>query len=193
MTPLSLRLLLIGLLSYLLTAQLNAQAQSPEFPSESTECHSSSKGKCMNSSDKEHVRQALKSWLQAFNNKDYEAFSALYDPEVLYSNNSAPLKRGATEVVSSFKPAFSSEIGTLQFLEEAVFQDGNLALIVGKFYFRPSDDTDPDETGATGRVALVYRRSLDGRWLLLYDMDNKPPDSKPEDFERFPSDIFYLK
>jgi len=36
-------------------------------------------------------------------------------------------------------------------------------------------------------VALVYRRAPDDRWLLLFDMDNTPPDVGPGDFDVRPA------
>lgn len=127
------------------------------------------------------VRQALERWHQAFNAKDAKTLATLYDPEVLYASNFAPLKRGIEDVVGSFASGFPTQTGFLLFREEALIVESNMALVVGKFYFQPT--LKEDEEGPTGRVTLVYRRHADGRWLLLYDMDNQPPDVSPGDFE----------
>ena len=127
------------------------------------------------------VRNNLKSWMRAFNAKDLDALFALYDPESLYANAGAPLMQGVTAIKPWYAQAFAAVQGTLLFKEEYGTQSGDLALLVGKYYFQPPAGEDSPEN-TTGRVALVYRRALDGRWLLLFDMDNTPPDTKPADF-----------
>ena len=71
--------------------------------------------------------------------------------------------------------------GQLLFKEERVVEGESLSLIVGKYFFKPPEGKEPDKNAA-GRVGLVYRRSADGRWLLMFDMDNTPPDVSPQDF-----------
>ena len=41
---------------------------------------------------KEAVRAALADWLAAFNHKNADDFYRLYDPEIVYANEHAPLK-----------------------------------------------------------------------------------------------------
>ena len=130
----------------------------------------------------QQVRETLKSWLIAFNAKDTPSLFSLYDPEAVYANDNAPLMRGIEQIGPWFEHVFKTVTSTLVFKEEVLFQEGDMALLVGKFYFKPQNESTNNESGETGRVALVYRRTEDDRWLLLYDMDNRPPDVVPQDF-----------
>lgn len=132
----------------------------------------------------QQVREAMNKWLVAFNTKDAQTLFSLYDPEAVYANDNAPLMRGIKQIRPWFEHAFETVNSlTLFFKEEVFFQEDNMALLVGKFYFRPLNENTNNQSGQTGRVALVYRRRpQDNNWLLLYDMDNRPPDAVPQDF-----------
>ena len=126
------------------------------------------------------VREQLEKWLVAFNNKDIEALIGLYDSESLYAGNSAPLLRGSQAIKAYHEKNAAHREGQLLYKEEAAFQEGNLALLVGKYYFK---FPIKNRVSTTGRVALVFRKRADGKWYLLFDMDNCPPDVCAEDFE----------
>lgn len=129
------------------------------------------------------VRENLKAWLEAFNAKDADALFALYDEESVYANAGAALMRGIEEIRPWYEQAFAAVEGTLLYKEEAALQDGNLAMLLGVYYFQPpAGATLPEEAHMTGRVALVYRRNEAGEWRLLFDMDNTPPDVSPASF-----------
>jgi ketosteroid isomerase-like protein len=123
----------------------------------------------------------LDAWLSAFNTKNIESLCSLYDPQSLYANAAAPLAHGIEQIKPWYSDAFAMVNGTLLFKEEALFQESTMALLVGKYYFKAPAGND-ESCGDTGRVALVYRLSEDGRWLLLFDMDNTPPDITAQDF-----------
>lgn len=125
------------------------------------------------------VRENLTTWLECFNSKDIDKLFTLYDPESVYANSNAPLMRGVDQIRPWYEKVIPQMQGTLIFKEEVAFQKGEMALIVGKFYFKPPEG----DQGPTGRVALTYRKSDYGEWKLLFDMDNTPPDSTPADFE----------
>ncbi|KAB7615313.1 DUF4440 domain-containing protein [Amylibacter sp. SFDW26] len=129
------------------------------------------------------VRENLKTWLAAFNAKDIDTLFTLYDPESVYANAGAPLMVGADQIRGWYAQAFQSIEGTLLFKEEKLFLEGTMALIVGKYFFQPPEGVGvPDDANLTGRVSLVYRKPADGKWGLLFDMDNTPPDVSPADF-----------
>ncbi len=131
----------------------------------------------------EKVRQNLSNWLAAFNAKDSEALFALYDPESIYANAGAPLMRGLDEIRPWYEQAFENFEGTLHHKEEAVFVEGNMALLLGAYYFAPPPGvTLPEDAHLTGRVLLAYRRNQVGQWKLLFDIDNTPPDVTPSLF-----------
>jgi len=123
------------------------------------------------------VRAALAAWLTAYNHKNQDAFYALYDSAVVYTNEHAPIRRGIDEVREAFTPAFADAGSRLSFREEALFASPELALISGTYHFATLQPDDSLEPGNSGRVALLYRKATDGRWLLVFDTDNSPPDA----------------
>lgn len=130
-----------------------------------------------------NVRANLAEWLEAFNAKDIQKLFLLYDPESIYANADAPLMRGIEQIKPWYQEAFKSIVGTLRYKEEAAVQDGNLAMLVGMYYFEPpAEHTPASNEQLTGRVSLVYRRNDIGLWRLLFDMDNTPPDVTPKQF-----------
>lgn len=127
------------------------------------------------------IRSNLESWLAAFNEKDIEGLLTHYDDETVYANANAPIIAGKQAIRERYSTAFASVQGTLKFKEEHAFIEEGMGLIIGKYYFEPGADAASE--GGTGRVALVYRRQVDGSWGLLFDMDNDPPDVLPADFK----------
>lgn len=132
------------------------------------------------------VRDNIAGWLAAFNAKDLDALKSFYDPESYYANAAAPMYHGVEAIMSWYEQAFRMVAGTLHFKEEFLIEEANMALLVGKYYFAPPSG-EPAAKNASGRVALVYRRAPDNRWLLLFDMDNTPPDVSPDDFLAHPA------
>lgn len=128
------------------------------------------------------VRENLNAWLNAFNERDLETLFTLYDPESLYANAGNAMKQGIEEIKPLYEGMFANLEGSLLFKEEQAFQDGGLALLVGKYFVQPPAG-QPLSDNAAGRVALVYRKAENGRWRLLFDMDNTPPDCTPADFD----------
>lgn len=133
--------------------------------------------------DKLSVRDNIAGWLAAFNAKDVGALKSYYDPESYYANAAAPMYHGVDAIMTWYEQAFAAVAGKLHFKEEFLIEESNMALLVGKYYFAPPAGDPAPADNATGRVALVYRRAPGNRWLLLFDMDNTPPDVSPGDFD----------
>lgn len=130
------------------------------------------------------VRENLSEWLTAFNLRDADKLLTLYAPDSMYANAAAPLMRGVAQIKPWYEQAFTTISGTLRYKEEAAIQEGSLAMLLGIYYFEPPPGVSPPEDAhLTGRVSLIYRRDEHGRWKLVFDMDNTPPDVSPEDFE----------
>lgn len=88
--------------------------------------------------------------------------------------------RGIKQIKPWYDQAFQKVQGTLRYKEEAAFIDGNMALLLGAYYFEPpAGVTPPEDVHLTGRVLLAYRRNDAGEWKLLFDIDNTPPDVTP--------------
>ncbi|MEW2915521.1 nuclear transport factor 2 family protein [Ruegeria sp. ANG10] len=137
----------------------------------------------LDNTELDKVRANLDTWMTAFNAKDIDALFTLYDPESIYANAGAALMRGVDQIKPWYQQAFEMVEGTLHHKEEAAFIEGNMALLLGAYYFEPpAGVTPPEDAHLTGRVALAYRRNDAGEWKLLFDMDNTPPDVTPEDF-----------
>ncbi|MEM7587054.1 MAG: nuclear transport factor 2 family protein [Acidobacteriota bacterium] len=130
----------------------------------------------------DEIRNALASWLDAFNGRDVDALMAIYDPQAVYANAAASLMRGKDEIRPWFENALAGTRATACFKEEALFSGADLSLIVGKFYTKFAQEGQDEESGETGRVGLVFRRSEAGSWRLAFDMDNRPPDVDVRDF-----------
>ena len=126
------------------------------------------------------IRANLDRWISAFNKKDIDALLALFDEESVYANANAPIISGKEAIRERYQATFDVVRGTLKFREEYAFAEDGMGLLVGKYYLEPPIGvTGP---GATGRVALVYRKQNDNSWKLLFDMDNSPPDVLHTDF-----------
>lgn len=139
-----------------------------------------------NSSAKEQVREAIREWLSACKTGDFEKLATLYDSEAVYAHDRAALIRGVPNIVSWFENALSQMSFESYFQEEVLLVEGNIAIAVGKFCLAPTDEKFPPEAG---RVVLTYRRSADDRWLLICDIDNRPPDCSPSDFDIIAKEI----
>ena len=94
-------------------------------------------------------RENFQAWLVAFNVKDTKSLCSLYDPKRLYANTAAPLVRGISAIRPWYENAFQMVEGTLLFKEESFFQGEDMALPVGKYYFKPPNESDAK--GDTGR------------------------------------------
>lgn len=127
----------------------------------------------------DEIRDAVKKWLQRFNAKDQDNFFQLFHPDILYANGASPLMRGLTQIKPWYQEMWKQLDSQAIVKEEQITISGDMALFVGRFFFKPNHD---DQAGETGRVALVYRKNENGVWLLAFDMDNRPPDVLPQDF-----------
>ena len=124
------------------------------------------------------VRHILRGWLLAFNAKDIDTLFSYYDANSIYANATAPLLRGIDEVRAWYSGTIPNVTGTLRHKEEAAWHSGNLAAILGAYYFEP----DTGVGTVTGRVFLLFLRQADGSWKLAFDMDNTPIDVLPQMF-----------
>jgi len=131
--------------------------------------------------DLTQVRCVLTAWLAAFNAKDVDTMAGLYTRDVIYANASAPLQTGHDAVVAWYRGVVPNVQGQLRHKEEAAWQSGTLAGILGAYCFAPVGDA-PNDAAATGRVFLLFRKEA-GVWRMAFDMDNTPSDIKPEWFQ----------
>lgn len=135
------------------------------------------------SSSAREVRETMDRWLAAFNAKDADTLFSIYDPETVYANAGAPLMQGVASVKPWYDRVLEDRSLRVYFKEETLFESDGLALIAGKFLFKNLEEDGSYSPGSAGRVAVLFRRAEDGQWKLAYDMDNRPPDASPSDFE----------
>ena len=134
-------------------------------------------------SDKtKNVRKILANWVEAFNKKDSDLLFTYYDPESIYASPESPLLKGIDQVRPWYEEVIPLMTGTLKYKEETITVEGNMAVIVLKFYLEPFEVNETEEP-FKGRAILVFRKSEEGKWLLLFDMDNTPPDVLIKDFK----------
>lgn len=130
------------------------------------------------------VRETLQTWLAAFNGKDAETLFSLYDPDSVYANSTAPLMVGLEAIKPWYLKGMETLSSTLRHKEEAAWQSGNLATMLGAYCFEPSPEAPKsDKPAPTGRVFLAFRKIENGDWKLIFDMDNTPTDVDPAWFQ----------
>lgn len=136
-----------------------------------------------NETEMDAARDVLKHWLAAFNSKDVATLFAYYTQDSVYANANAPLMKGLDAVRPWYAGSIPNLKGRLLHKEEAAWQSGSLAGILGSYYFEPpAEDAKTGKEGSTGRVFLLFRKE-EGAWRLAFDMDNTPQDVSPDWFE----------
>ena len=133
------------------------------------------------------ARATLTKWLAAFNGKDLDMLFSLYTQDSVYANAKAPLKMGLEAVKPWYAGSIPNLKGRLLHKEEAAWQSGDLAGILGAYYFDPpKNEAAEGKEGSTGRVFLLFRKEADGAWRMAFDMDNTPEDVMPGWFADHP-------
>jgi len=129
----------------------------------------------MNENHVTEIRQALTQWLKAFNSNDIDLLTALYDPEIVFANNSKPLETGIPEVKQGLIKSFVVQ-PKLTFKEEQVVAVEGLGYAAGQYKMTGTNPQDGTAISGTGRVVAIFRKNDSGKWKLIFDMDNRPPD-----------------
>lgn len=121
------------------------------------------------------IRNALNQWLEAFNKNDIDALMEIYDPEIVYANSAKPIEIGIPTVKTGFINSFAIKPNVF-FKEEQVIAVEGLGYIAGQFRVTGTNPEDGNEVGESGRVVVIFRKNKAGKWKLIFDMDNRPPD-----------------
>ena len=133
--------------------------------------------------DLQDIKDTLNAWLKAFNEKDINTLFSLYDLDSIFSNAEVPLIKDVDQIKAWYKVAFEQAEGILLYKEEGAFFEGNIAFLVGAYYFQPLEDiASTEKSNSSGRASLVFRRNGEGMWKLVFDMDNTLPNVIPTDF-----------
>lgn len=121
------------------------------------------------------IRHALNQWLTAFNSNKVEAFIDLYDPEIVFANQSNPIAIGIPAVKEGLVKSFAVK-PKLSFKEEQIIAVDGLGYAAGQYKMTGTHPQDGSEITGNGRVVAIFRKNKAGDWKLVFDMDNRPPD-----------------
>jgi ketosteroid isomerase-like protein len=133
----------------------------------------------------EAARAAFRRWIQAHEEHNFEARMALYDPQFVLLNASAPRVVGIEAFRKVSAASFqANQGGSLEYKEEFAFGGADMAVLVGSFLIGSPEGAT--KRSIAGRVALVFCRNTQGEWRIVLDIDNNPPDVTPEQFGRGP-------
>ncbi|GAL74571.1 hypothetical protein JCM19275_3426 [Nonlabens ulvanivorans] len=121
------------------------------------------------------IRNALNHWLAAFNSNDVEAVTALYDPDIVFANQSNPIAIGISAVEKGLRKSFAVK-PKLSFKEEQLIAVEGLGYAAGQYKMTGTNPQDGSTIKGAGRVVAVFRKNNAGEWKLVFDMDNRPPD-----------------
>ncbi|MEM9092137.1 MAG: nuclear transport factor 2 family protein [Cyanobacteria bacterium P01_F01_bin.53] len=123
----------------------------------------------------EALRSTLNEWMALFNAHDIDGLMELYDPEAAYAPHTGARKSTLSAIRESFIADFAIS-PVVTFEEEALIAEGNLGYATGQFSMRGTNPQDQSEIEDFGRVVVIFRKSDDDQWKLVFDMDNRPPD-----------------
>ncbi|MFT7775687.1 YybH family protein [Roseateles sp.] len=115
------------------------------------------------------VERVLKDYARAWEANDPVALSKLFAADGMALPSGQPPARGP----ESIRRAYSQGAGMPLHLRPIAFgESGELAYVIGGWGSSP---TQPD----FGKFTLVLRRGVDGRWLIVSDMDNANAPPRP--------------
>ncbi len=124
---------------------------------------------------KEEIRTALNQWLTAFNSNNIDTVIDLYDPEIVFANQSNPIAIGIPAVKEGLIKSFAVK-PKLSFTEEQLIAVDGLGYAAGQYKMTGTHPGDGSTITGKGRVVAIFRKNEAGNWKLVFDMDNCPPD-----------------
>ena len=100
---------------------------------------------------------------------DWQAVTMLYSEDAIRMLPKGPTIRGREAILQEFESRQSYMMAYDQRMEEAV-GSGNLAFVRGVFSYEV--DVAGDVLAGTGKYIAIYRRHVDGEWLIDRDIFN---------------------
>lgn len=129
----------------------------------------------MNKDLVKQIRDALNQWLKAFNSNNVDSVIELYDPEIVFANQSNPIAIGKQAVKEGLVRSFTVK-PQLTFKEEQLIVVDGLGYAAGQYKMTGVNPQDGNSIQGKGRVVAIFRQNDEGQWKLVFDMDNCPPD-----------------
>jgi uncharacterized protein (TIGR02246 family) len=124
------------------------------------------------------IRAAADQWVAAYTAGDLEALMRLYTPDTKVMLGGQRKMDGLPAVRAYFTDVLKRPRGTFELKFEDVQLTGpRTAQLISLFRMTvPQPDGSPPRV-FTGRSLLIYKRGVDGRWLIWRDIDNSTPDA----------------
>jgi len=129
----------------------------------------------MNKVAKDEIRKACQDWVDAFNAHDIDLLMSQYDPESTYSTSNGPRKASIPVIRQGFIEHFMIK-PKVSVNEEQVIAGRDVGYYTGNFLMNGINPETNEEMSERGRVVVIFRKSENGAWKLVFDMDNRPPD-----------------
>jgi ketosteroid isomerase-like protein len=125
--------------------------------------------------DLQGIAKVRDGFAAAFKSQDVAAVSALYVSDGLTQPNNQPTGSGPAGIAASFK-AFFDQFNITSFTLAPVKTEasGNLGYDIGTYSFTATPKPKGDTVKIDGRYVVVLRKSADGTWKAIADMDNVP-------------------
>jgi len=120
--------------------------------------------------------EAAAQWIEYFEAADLDGLMTLYDEDVTVALHGQPRLVG----IDAVRNYFANRIGKWESRFEVEFErvetDDDFAWLMSKYWFIATVKESGQQFRDAGRSLLVYKRSKDGRWLILADIDQQSPD-----------------
>lgn len=123
-------------------------------------------------SDIDDVKAALNQWLTSLDSGNLQGMLDTCDPEAIVANERQPTSVGVKAIADKYAPRIEAATFKSGFDIEHINVWGDFAQIIGQFDVEVTDKATGKTSGGSGRLALVYRRHVDGSWKMTLDMDN---------------------
>lgn len=123
-------------------------------------------------SDIDDVKAALDQWQTSLDSGNLQGMLDTCDPEAIVANERQPTSVGIQAIADKYAPRIEAATFKSRFDIEHINVWGDFAQIIGQFEVEVTDKATGKTNDGSGRLALVYRRHLDGSWKMTLDMDN---------------------
>lgn len=123
------------------------------------------------------IKERADSFFEAFNDKDMDKLLDFYDENAIAALQNTPIMVGREAIKKGYEGFFKISIN-LKHKVTSVNVKKKRAVALGEVYITGTDEKGQNFT-EKGRFFFVFKKSTDGKWRAIYDMDNRAPDIDP--------------
>ena len=116
----------------------------------------------------------VKNWFKYFNANDADKLVELYDDSAIYASHDFPLTVGKANINELYNTVFQLKPSVISNTVKTSVE-GNIGIVLGEFEFKATT-LEGKAVKDDGRFLVIYKKFEDGKWRIIYDMDNHPPD-----------------